>query len=427
MRVLVVGATGYLGRQAVRTLAASGHEVVVGARDAASAARLYPGYETMRIDFADAECAPIGDQLRTIEVAVNAVGIFQETAGQGFDAVHSSGAIRFFEACLGAGVRRIVQITALGTAAAADTRYRRTKAAADDALMRLAVEWVILRPSLVIGGEGASWRLFGALSLLPLLPRGGDSFVLQPLAIADFGRAVEAAAARPEAVGQAIDLVSPEPLSLRVYLDRIGEAMGKKPSVRLPLPWPLLTAFAYCSWLKPGMPLSPEALRMLRGATRIYDAQPCCNALGFMPRTVGTLLAEAPFGRAERLAARLYFAAPMLRAVLAFMWLWSGVVSLGLYPLDDSLALLAKTGIAGAWAYPTLFVAAGCDIALGLWVLVTRRPALAAGAQATLILVYSLILTVFMPELWLHPFGPVMKNVPVLGLVLLWWVLEEDN
>jgi uncharacterized protein YbjT (DUF2867 family) len=427
MRILVVGATGYLGRQVVRALAGAGHEVVAGVRDEAAAARLLPGRETVLIDFAGADLALLGERLRTVDVVVNAVGIFQERAEQGFDEVHASGAIRLFEACAAAGVRRVVQISALGSDALADSRYHRSKAAADDALARLAVEWVVVRPSLVIGEEGASWRLFGALSLLPFIPSGSDDLVLQPVAIDDLCRAVVAAVTSAEAQGRVIDLVSPAPLSLRAYLDRIGDTMGRRPRRRLSLPWPLLRALARLAWLKPGLPMSPEALRMLQGATTTYDVEPCRQALGFTPQPVSEFLAATPPSRRERLAARLYFAAPIVRVVLASMWLWSGIVSLGLYPVDDSLALLAQTGIAGPLAYPVLVAAAACDIALGVWVLLTRSPGRAALAQAALILSYTLILTVFTPALWLHPFGPVMKNVPILALISLWRVLEEET
>lgn len=108
---------------------------------------------------------------------------------------------------------------------------------------------------------------------------------------------------------------------------------------------------------------------------------------------------------------------------LAVMWLATGVLSLGIYPQADSLDLLERVGLHGAIALTALYLAAALDIALAL--LTLYRPGKALWrAQATLIIAYTLIVSLRLPEFWLHPFGPILKNLPILTLL---WLLNKNE
>ena len=117
---------------------------------------------------------------------------------------------------------------------------------------------------------------------------------------------------------------------------------------------------------------------------------------------------------------------PVLRVALALMWLWTAAVSFGLYPVQDSLALLARVGLQGTAAILALYGAALLDLVLGVLTLAAparwRRPMWLA--QLALIAGYTLLITVYLPEYWLHPYGPISKNVPVAALIALLWALE---
>jgi hypothetical protein len=87
--------------------------------------------------------------------------------------------------------------------------------------------------------------------------------------------------------------------------------------------------------------------------------------------------------------------------------------------VQESLALLARVGLAGKAALVTLYGAAALDIVLGLATLFFPRRWIWR-FQIVLVLGYSAVIAFWLPELWLHPFGPVLKNLPMLaGLVLL--------
>ncbi len=113
----------------------------------------------------------------------------------------------------------------------------------------------------------------------------------------------------------------------------------------------------------------------------------------------------------------------LTRLVLAAIWIWSGIVSLGLYPLADSLRLVEQVGLSGEFAVAAVYLAAILDIVLGLLTLAFPHRALWA-AQAAVVVVYTLVITATMPEFWLHPFGPLLKNLAVFNLL---WLLHSHQ
>jgi len=110
---------------------------------------------------------------------------------------------------------------------------------------------------------------------------------------------------------------------------------------------------------------------------------------------------------------------PMLRrALLAGVWIWTGIVSLGPYPIPASLDLLARTGLTGSSARIALFGGAFADLLLGAALMVGWRTHLVCAIQIGLMGIYTAIISVTMPELWLDPFAPIAKNAAVLSATL---------
>ena len=116
-----------------------------------------------------------------------------------------------------------------------------------------------------------------------------------------------------------------------------------------------------------------------------------------------------------------------MRFAIAAMWIFTGVVSAGLYPVDDSYALLARTGITGRAATVALYGAAALDFAIGIATLLMRDRRWLWLTQLSVIAGYTAIITLFLPEQWLHPYGPVLKNLPLLAAIWLLYVIEHDQ
>lgn len=107
-----------------------------------------------------------------------------------------------------------------------------------------------------------------------------------------------------------------------------------------------------------------------------------------------------------------------IRMVLAFIWLITAALAFGGYSLEHSLELLAPLGLHGALALTALYTGAALDALMGLACLLWPQRSLWL-LQAAIILGYSVIIALFLPEFWLHPFGPVLKNTAVLCLLWL--------
>ncbi|EGD06455.1 NAD-dependent epimerase/dehydratase, partial [Burkholderia sp. TJI49] len=117
---------------------------------------------------------------------------------------------------------------------------------------------------------------------------------------------------------------------------------------------------------------------------------------------------------------------PLLRGALAIVWIWTAIVSAFVHPLNDSLARLALAHLTGLPAQAALYAACALDFAFGVATLAapSRRLWLAQGA---LIVAYSAVIAVTMPGLLAEPFGPVLKNVPILAILLILFAEEERS
>lgn len=424
MRVLVTGATGLIGAALVDALLARGHDPVPAVRDVAAARRRWPALEAIAADFArDTDPATWQPRLAGVDAVVNAVGILRESRGQRFDALHVEAPRALFTACARTGVARVVQVSALGADEDARSGYHRSKREADRLLATLPLRATVVRPSLVFAPEGASARLFLALSSLPLLavPGGGRQRVA-PVHLDDLVEAVLRLLEAPQPPA-ALDVVGPQCLPLRDYLARLRAGLGLGRLRAVALPMPLVRAGARLLGRLPGSLLDADSLAMLeRGNCAPADG--LAALLGRAPRAADTFV-PARHAPALRREARLRWMLPLLRVSIALVWIVTGLLSFGLYPVSESLALLERTGLTGAIARVALYVAATLDLVLGfamLWPL--RRRQLVYLAQIALILGYTAIITVALPEFWSHPYGPVLKNLPLLAAL---WLLHETD
>lgn len=425
MRVLVTGATGMIGAALVERLLCAGHDVVLAVRDVDAARRRWPACDVVPMDFS--RMPPRGAlaaQLAGVDAIVNAVGIFREDGSQRFDHLHVKGPVALFEAAVTAGVPRIVQLSALGAAPDAATAYLASKGEADAALQALPVESIIVRPSLVFAPEGASTRWFDLLAALPLTPLpGGGGQRIQPVHRDDLVEAIARLLAHP-APPRVVDAVGPVALSLREYLAALKSGL-RAGGPFLPVPMALVAPAARMMSRRRGSFVTPESMQMLE-AGNTADVGPFATLLGRLPRPAQAFIAPAQAG-ALRIAVRLAWTLPLLRWAVATMWIVTGIVSAFVFPVDESLALLAQTGITGAAGPVALYGAAALDVLLGALMLAPRRRRWLYKAQFALIGFYTVTITLFLPAYWAHPYGPILKNLPLLAAIALLHELDTDD
>lgn len=421
--VLLLGANGFIGERLRRALTEAGYEVVCGLR----AGTVIPGCRCIEVDYVrDHAADDWRARLVGIDVVVNAVGILRERGRLTFEALHVAAPTALFRACLESGVRKVVHISALGADADAQSRYHTSKRRGDDALTELALPWVIVQPSLVFGEGGASAALFTRLAALPLVPLPGDGRQrVQPIHIDDLAAAIVKLIGTHAYDRRRLAAVGPNAVTLRAFLGAMREAMRLGAAHFLPVPMPLVRAAALLGDRVPGVLLDSESLGMLvRG--NVHSAAGITEVLGQPPRSIDTFVAPA---RARALAndARLAWLLPLLRAAVAIVWIVTGIVSLGVYPVNESYALLARVGLTGAVATLALYGAAALDLAFGIGIFILRDRRWLWRAQIALITGYSIIIAIWLPEQWLHPYGPMTKNLPMLAAILLLHEFEPSG
>lgn len=436
MRVLVIGASGLIGGALVRRLMEAGHAVVLGVREESmpgteTAAR-FGGLPTIHVDYTSVSTAESWRQrLEGIDAVVNAVGIFREQGNQTFDALHVKAPLALFEAAAATRVRRIVQISALGADPQSPFAYFSSKGRADAALLALPISSVVLRPSLVFAPNGASSRWFISLAALPLTPLpGGGGQPIQPVHLDDLCEAalrlIESAPAEGHraAVEGVVDIVGPAALPLRAYLATLKRRLGFGGGF-VSIPRKLAVGAARLAAHFPNAVMTPEALRMLEHGNTA-DPRRFAEVLGRMPRAAADFI-PADQAPALRRQAQLSWLVPLMRFSLAAMWLVTAWVSLFVYPHQASLALLARSGLDGGPGVAALYGAAGLDALLGGATLFARRRRWVYRAQLGLIVFYTVIISLYLPEYWAHPYGPVLKNLPLLAMILALHELDDAH
>ncbi len=255
LRILVTGATGFLGRHIHHALRQVGHRVVPVARSL--------GHDYARLQ-TPADWAPL---LTGVDAVVNAVGIIGQTASQRFDVLHTRAPQALFAAAQARGVHRVVQISAQGADASAFSPYHLSKRAADDAVRALPRQGWVLRPGLVFGPGGGSQALFMRLARLPRIPVVGDGGqAVQPVYVGDVAATV-LQCLQSSGPGQTLDLVRPEPVTFAQWLHTLRRLQGLAPTTLVHLPWALAHGAAWV--LGPWWPLAhADNLHMLRQGHR---------------------------------------------------------------------------------------------------------------------------------------------------------------
>jgi uncharacterized protein YbjT (DUF2867 family) len=269
MNILLTGASGFIGGHIKRRLEESGHKVVPIDR------RHGINFNQM-LDTAD--WIP---HLQNIDAVINSVGIIVERGDQSFAHLHKLAPSALFSACVEAGVKRVVQISALGADEDAFTPYQQNKFATDQHLRQLPLEWFILRPSLVYGEGGASLKMFKQMARFPLLALAdGGRQQVQPVHVSDLVTTVERCL-QEATPGQTIDVVGPYALSFAAWLQLLRTKQGGGRMRIIPIPFTPVLAFAKLAHhLIPIM--HPDNLRMLQHGNTAA-VQPLTDFLGRMP------------------------------------------------------------------------------------------------------------------------------------------------
>jgi NADH dehydrogenase len=263
MRIFLAGGTGFVGGHVRGALLERGHELVLLTHRKVFGQE--PGIEQTEGDVTRPETYAAA--LQGCDAVINLVGIIREFPARGviFERLHGEATRTLLGAARKAGVRRFVQMSALGTRPAAVSRYHQTKYRAEEEVRSSGLDWTIFRPSVIFGPKDDFInKLAGFIRKLPAVPVIGDgSYRLQPIDAGDVARCFAMALEMPETVGKTYELCGRDRLSYLELLDIIGMVLGKRPvrTVRIPLRLmesvtPHLQRFSF-------FPITMDQIRML--------------------------------------------------------------------------------------------------------------------------------------------------------------------
>jgi NADH dehydrogenase len=265
-RVFVTGGTGFVGRRVVRALLAQGFLVRCLVR---------PGSEEQLRGFQSIDRVP-GDVLTPDQLVASAegcsalvhlVGIIRERPARGitFDALHTRATMNMLELAKRAGIRRFLQMSALGTRPNASARYHRTKWQAEEAVRRSGADWTIFRPSLIFGrGDEFVSVLSRLIRRFPAVPVLGDGrYRLQPIAVEHVAEGFARAIRERITVGETYEVAGPSAYAFVDLLDEIGRAIGRRRVRKVHVPLGAIRLITGALQWLPFYPLSLDQIAML--------------------------------------------------------------------------------------------------------------------------------------------------------------------
>lgn len=418
MRIMLLGAGGFIGRHILAELTACGHEVVGVARRSAGLDDAFPTTRFVELDLARAVgAAAWAPLLAGIDVIVNAAGILR---GSGMERVHVDMPRALYAAAAGAGVKRAILISAISARSDVATDYARSKLAGERGLRESGIAWTIMRPSLVYGdGSYGGTSLMRGMAGLPwAIPIPGDGrFAFTPIHVRDLALAVRVICEEERFAGQMLEPVGPETLELRDLLACYRAWLGFGPARFLPIPMPVMRLLGRLGDIIGHGPIATNSLvQMIAG--NVGDSAAFRDAIGFQPRKLDAVLRDRPAQVQDRWHAHLFFLAPALKTVLVLLWLASAWLGLA-YGAAPTTNLVDALGLPQNWGDPLRIGGSMLDIAIAALIVGDRTGRLSTVAQLLTVSGYTLVIGLAMPGLWLDPLGPLLKNIPILALILV--------
>jgi uncharacterized protein YbjT (DUF2867 family) len=266
MRIVLVGASGFMGRHLLQALTHDQHQCVVLTRAAQrrNTTGMLAGVELAQADVFDADI--LARHFSSADAVVSMAGILNENdrGGRGFHKVHVELVEGIIKACQQSAVTRLLHVSALN-AGKGSSYYLKSKGEAE-ALLGTAdgVNVSIFQPSVIFGrGDDFFNRFAAMLKLMPVMPLACPKARLQPVYAGDIAAAMLAALEDPMTWGKSYELAGPKSYTLKELVEWTAQAMDMRRWV-MGLPAPLSLMMAALMNLVPGKPFSLDNYRSLK-------------------------------------------------------------------------------------------------------------------------------------------------------------------
>ncbi len=266
--ILVIGASGFIGRRIAKALLAGGHAVRCLARDPAKVQDLATvGCEIVKGDISDL------DSMKQALISVQAVYIAIHTispqpasaAGQRFMAVELNGLQNIVTACQAHGARRLIYVTSLGIAVDASSEWLRERWRAEQFLLTSGLDVTVIRPGMIVGVGGRGFGMVASQARKSVAIGMGGRQKMRSIAVDDLIYYLVGVLDDPRAYRQCYDVGNDDVLTNSQMIDAAAEIFGRRHPPKLKVPWTLLGALA---------PLLERVGKLPRGAIKgLVDSQ----------------------------------------------------------------------------------------------------------------------------------------------------------
>jgi uncharacterized protein YbjT (DUF2867 family) len=434
-KILVLGASGLIGRYVTDDLRARGFQVVGVARHFSPAQKV--GALDLELSVMSTDGPALAQLLRThdVDIVVNCLGVLQDGPGSDTQAVHRDLVARLLDAIRESGrAIRLVHISIPGAANEDRTAFSTTKRAAERLIAASGIPYAILRPGFVVApaAYGGS-AMLRALAALPVdLPAAEAATPFQPVAVEDIAATIAWLAGRDRADEgvRAVtwDLMQTSPISLGGVIDRFRWSFGTAKQLRITPPSFLIDLGARLGDLASRLgwtpPLRSTAIAELRrGVTG--DPAAWMAATGIMPKTIAQAVGLRPATIQDKWFARLFLVKALILASLTLFWVASGCIAL-FVSYDAAADILSAHHFPPALVGPVTVLTSLMDISIGILIAFRRTAAFGLIAGIIASLGYMVGAAILTPDLWIEPLGALVKTGPAIVLMLV-ALLMLDN
>ncbi|MDB5870067.1 MAG: NAD-dependent epimerase/dehydratase [Polaromonas sp.] len=289
-KILIFGGTGFVGTQVCEKLNQLQCRVTVATRRSANARhlQLLPLLDVAEINLHDS--AALAALVAGHDAVINLIAILHGSE-EAFQKVHVKWPLDLARACKAAGVRRLVHISALGAAPDSPSRYQRSKARGEAALLGSGLDVTALRPSVIFGAGDKFLNTFVKLQqVFPVIPLAGSQARFQPVWVGDVASAVVRCLQDAATIGQVYEACGPDVFTLRQLVQLAGRYAGIGRGQGRPvigLPGALARVQAFFMELAPGEPmLSRDNLDAMKTDNVASGKLPGLQALGIAPASL---------------------------------------------------------------------------------------------------------------------------------------------
>lgn len=381
MNILIFGATGFIGNSLFHALVAD-YDITIAGR------KPIEGYKKWKeVDFLKEN--NWNQILEGIDLVINAIGIIEGD----FDKIQIEAPMALYKNCIEKNIK-IIHISAIGAEKEQPQNdFLKSKKVTDDFLLQYK-DTKIIYPSIVIGKHGKSSQFFTEIAQFSLIPLFSAK-KLPLIHVSQLAELVQKIVAEYDKYPKQI-FATAKAESLQSLFSALK---GKKARCIIVPEFLFKILFFIFPYAKIGM-FSKDTFQMFQSlSTSDYEPMFEEASKQINPRN---LLKSDEF--------------PQLFALLSisFIWIWSGLSSL--ISWEASYGFMQEVGANHQLSVLFIYLGSVVDIILGLVVFAKKHRAKIIILQILTMVIYMLILSIAVPHYWLHPFGVLSKNIPLIAL-----------